>query len=95
LVINAIKYAFPAPKAGAHIDVIYEINDLDWKLTVSDNGVGHAPTASKGSGSGLGTAIVQALVVQLEAVKEVIANADGMKITVTRATFTSRQPKAA
>lgn len=95
LVINAIKYAFPVPKDMAHIDVTYAIDGLDWKLTVSDNGTGHVPTDVTGSGTGLGTAIVQALVTQLEAEKEVVANADGMTITVTRARLTSREPKAA
>jgi two-component sensor histidine kinase len=90
LVINAIKYAFPATKADAHIYVTYETNDLDWKLTVSDNGVGQTASDAKGTGSGLGTAIVQALVSQLEAVKEIVNDGDGMKISVTRATFTPR-----
>lgn len=95
LVINAIKYAFPVSRDDAHILVTYEINDLDWKLTVSDNGVGHVLTNQKGVGTGLGTAIVQALVTQLAAVKDMTASAHGTTITIMRATFTSRQPKAA
>lgn len=95
LVINAIKYAFPEPKSDAHIQVTYEINGTDWKLTVEDNGVGPGPTDVKGTGTGLGTAIVQALVTQLEAVKDVVANERGMKISVCRATFVSRQSELA
>jgi chemotaxis protein methyltransferase CheR len=95
LVINAIKYAFPAPRPDAQIQVTYEINGADWKLTVSDNGVGNAPKEAKAPSSGLGTAIVQALVAQLEAVKEIVSDDNGMKISVTRATFTSRVPDAA
>jgi two-component sensor histidine kinase len=87
LVINAIKYAFPARKADALILVTYEIDGADWKLTVSDNGEGNK--ANDGS-AGLGTAIVQALVKQLGAVMEADSRADGMKVSVTRATFTSR-----
>ena len=41
LVINSIKYAFPQAL------VTYEIDGVDWKLRVSDNGVGTRPiTAS-------------------------------------------------
>ncbi len=42
LPINAIKYAFPINTAGALVLVTYEIEGSDWKLTVSDNGVGKA-----------------------------------------------------
>ena len=95
LVINAIKYAFPSPKVDARIDVTYETNALDWKLTVSDNGIGHTINGDRLVGTGLGTAIVQALVTQLEAVKEIASDENGMSVSVTRATFTSRLPNAA
>jgi chemotaxis protein methyltransferase CheR len=72
--------------------VTYEINGADWKLIVSDNGIGK--TASD-AGTGLGTAIVQALVKQLDAVMEAQSGAGGMKISVTRASFISRMPSAA
>ena len=42
LVLNAVKYAFPAEKADALILVTYETDAGDWKLTVSDNGSGKA-----------------------------------------------------
>jgi two-component sensor histidine kinase len=93
LVLNAIKYAFPKEKAGAHIQVSYETAGSDWKLTVSDNGVGKIandlPTV------GLGTAIVEALVKQLEAKVEIISDTNGTSVSVTRATFISRVPRAA
>ncbi|MGO4669411.1 sensor histidine kinase [Bosea sp. 2RAB26] len=92
LVINAIKYAFPVVRADAMILVTYEINGADWKLIVSDNGIGK--TASD-AGTGLGTAIVQALVKQLDAVMEAQSGAGGMKISITRASFISRMPSAA
>jgi chemotaxis protein methyltransferase CheR len=94
LVINAVKYAFPAAKTDALILVTYEVDDLDWKLTVSDNGAGKIDDAP-GARLGLGTAIVQALVKQLGAVIETVSGPDGTKISVTRATFTSRMPQAA
>ena len=40
LVINAIKYAFPVPTPTRRILVTYETDGADWKLVVSDNGVG-------------------------------------------------------
>jgi two-component sensor histidine kinase len=94
LVINAVKYAFPAARTDALILVTYEIDDLDWKLTVSDNGAGKIDDAP-GARLGLGTAIVQALVKQLGAVVETVSDPDGTKISVTRATFTSHMPQAA
>jgi two-component sensor histidine kinase len=95
LVINAIKYAFPAIKAGANIHVTYKIDGDDWKLTVSDNGIGKEAGAVSASNSGLGTAIVQALVQQLNAVVEVSSSPAGMSIAITCATFTSHMPRAA
>lgn len=95
LIINAIKYAFPSAKADAVIRVTYEIDGTDWKLTISDNGVGKTVNASAGPSSGLGTAIVQALVKQLSAVIDTETSPSGMTISITRATFNSRLPKAA
>ncbi|MER8703903.1 histidine kinase dimerization/phosphoacceptor domain -containing protein [Mesorhizobium sp. M1273] len=93
LILNAIKYAFPREKTAALIHVSYETNGSDWKLTVSDNGTGKP--AGRAPNSGLGTAIVEALVKQLEARVDVISDANGTSVSVSRATFTSRIPRAA
>jgi len=95
LVINAVKYAFPVSRADAQILVTYEVDDTDWKLIVSDNGVGKTASIADGDATGLGTAIVQALVKQLNAVIEDQSHMAGTKISITRATFTSRMPQAA
>ena len=71
----------------------YETEADDWKLTVSDNGAGKA--GSDSPNAGLGTAIVEALVKQLDARIDITTGATGTTIAVTRATFTSRMPKAA
>ena len=92
LVLNAIKYAFPIEKANALIQVSYETDGSDWKLTVSDNGAGKAAGAPS---AGLGTAIVEALVKQLEARMDIISDGSGTSVSITRATFTSRIPRAA
>jgi chemotaxis protein methyltransferase CheR len=93
LVINAIKYAFPGGKADAGIQVTYEIDGADWKLAVSDNGVGKGDSDSRAKESGLGTSIIEALAKQLDA-KVVRSNGEGMKISVARATFKSHMPAA-
>jgi two-component sensor histidine kinase len=92
LVLNAIKYAFPVEKAKALIQVSYETDGSDWKLTVSDNGAGKAGGTPS---AGLGTAIVEALVKQLEARMDIISDGSGTSVSITRATFTSRIPRAA
>ncbi len=95
LVINALKYAFPDGKPGAIVMATYENDEGDWKLTVSDNGVGYDALAHSSAEAGLGTTIIKALTKQLGAQLEVESSANGLKTSVTRATFTSRMPRAA
>lgn len=92
LMINAIKYAFPTLRSGAKIGVSYEVQGQDWKLVVSDNGIGKQDDAEAATSGGLGTAIVQALVRQLEAQADIISGPDGMSVSITHATFTARLP---
>ncbi|MDB5455116.1 MAG: signal transduction histidine kinase [Caulobacter sp.] len=93
LVINALKYAFPSAKADALVLVTFESNGDDWKLTVSDNGVGKTDKAPGGHGGGLGAVIVEALVKQLEARLEVVI-ASGMAVSIQRGDFVSLLPRA-
>ncbi len=93
LVINAIKYAFPAGKPEALVLITYESEGETWKLNVTDNGVGKE--AGGAEAPGLGTIIVQALVKQLNARIEVVEAVSGMSITVTRANVRPRLPQAA
>jgi two-component sensor histidine kinase len=95
LVINAIKYAFPTNKADALVLVTYEIEKSDWKLIVSDNGVGKNAGVGAEAQGGLGTSIVKALAKQLGARVETDNSTTGLKVCITRATFTSRMPQAA
>ncbi len=84
LVINAIKYAFPTDRADALVLIRYE-SDADgaWTLVVSDNGVGLPTTAVPPSAhGGLGTAIIEALVRQLDARMDVRAH-PGMTVSIT------------
>jgi len=90
LVINAIKYAFPTHKPDARVEIGFESNGEDWVLTVADNGVGKDLDGEPTSKGGLGTVIVEALVKQLEARIEIASSADGMRVRITRASFTKR-----
>lgn len=95
LVINAIKYAFPLNRDSALVLVTYEIDGDDWKLTVSDNGVGKPTGDVPAANGGLGTIIVKALVSQLDAKLAIESSPTGVSVSITRATFTSNMPKAA
>ena len=88
LVINALKYAFPDAGKPGVVAVQYEVKGADWKLTVSDNGVGRADGG--GRKGGLGTSLVAALASQLEAQVESVSGAHGMTITVTHTALVSK-----
>lgn len=96
LLINAIKYAFPEPTSDAHIDVAYEVHGADWRLTVADNGIGKVGDHAANPEGGLGTAIVKALVRQLEAEMQTTISLDrGMTVSIGSASFLPKVPLAA
>jgi chemotaxis protein methyltransferase CheR len=95
LIMNAIKYAFPRPRASARIRVTFEKARSDWKLTVSDNGVGRSPREESKASTGLGTALIGALAKQLNAQITEASTAKGLSVAVTRSTFESHLPVAA
>jgi chemotaxis protein methyltransferase CheR len=90
LVINALKYAFPDQDKAGVVTVGFEINGDDWKLSVSDNGVGRQESADVPTRSGLGTSLVTALAHQLDAKVVTRSSSAGMNVFVTHATFVSR-----
>jgi chemotaxis protein methyltransferase CheR len=92
LVINALKYAFPDPAKDAIVTVRYEINGADWKLSVSDNGVGRLQNAGPAAKGGLGTSLVAALAHQLDAKVVTASGPSGMSVSVAHAIFVSRLP---
>jgi chemotaxis protein methyltransferase CheR len=65
LVINALKHAFPQSQGGL-VTVSYRTDAGDWRLSVTDNGVG-MPAEHPDAKAGLGTSIVQGLAKQLGA----------------------------
>jgi two-component sensor histidine kinase len=90
LVINAFKYAFPDPDKAGVVTIRYEINGGDWKLSVSDNGVGRTEVSGPPGKGGLGTSLVTALAHQLDAQVVTLSKKTGMSVSVTHATFVSR-----
>ncbi len=81
LVINALKYAFPAERPG-EIVVDYRSDANDWVLSVSDNGVG-VETGLPATKTGLGTGIVDALSSNLHAEMVLADCQPGTKVTIT------------
>ncbi len=90
LVMNALKHAFPYPKADAAIVVSYRVAGPDWKLTVSDNGAGKPDVSASDTKPGLGTSLVKALTRQLEAVVDIASGSGGTAVSITHATFKSK-----
>jgi two-component sensor histidine kinase len=87
LVMNALKHAFPSPKTDAAILVHYNVAGTDWKLTVSDNGVGKPDVSANATKPGLGTSLVKALTRQLDAVLDTATGPRGTAVSITHATF--------
>jgi len=90
LVMNALKHAFPDAKADAAILVRYNVAETDWKLTVSDNGVGKPDVNASATKPGLGTSLIKALTRQLDAVVDTATGPHGTAVSVTHATFKSK-----
>jgi chemotaxis protein methyltransferase CheR len=95
LVMNALKHAFPSEKPNAAIVVSYKVAGTDWKLTISDNGIGKPDVSASATKAGLGTGLIKALTRQLNAVVDVASDARGTAVTITHATFKSEPLKAA
>jgi two-component sensor histidine kinase len=88
--MNALKHAFPDDKSDGRITVEYEAAGTDWKLSVTDNGIGKPDGVFAQAKTGLGTSIVKALAQQLGAQVETLAGAEGTNVSVTRATFSAK-----
>ena len=94
LVINSLKHGFTEQTTDGLITVTYEVSGADWKLSVSDNGIGK-PSAVDRPRSGLGTGIIKALARQLGAEVTTVAGQPGTIVSVTRAAVgTSAEPAA-
>ena len=95
LVMNALKHAFPGDNFEGKVVVAFDMAGTNWKLSVSDNGIGKPHGAFAQGKSGLGTGIVKALSSQLEARVEVMASPKGTTVSITHATFPMKAVQAA
>lgn len=91
LVMNALKHAFPDDTAEGQITVAYDMAGTNWKLSVSDNGIGKSPGDFSPGKSGLGSGIIKALSQQLDAKVETLADSEGTTVSVTHATFLAQE----
>jgi two-component sensor histidine kinase len=94
LVMNALKHAFSEDTKTAEVVVGYEANKANWKLTVSDNGIGLPKRRRGQTRIGLGTHLVEALA-QLDAQVKIDSTRTGTTVSIIHATFTSRLPTSA
>jgi chemotaxis protein methyltransferase CheR len=95
LVMNALKHAFPDDKVKGQIIVAYDMIGTNWKLSITDNGIGKPAGGFAQGKSGLGTGIVKALAHQLDAQVETLAGPGGTTVSITHATFPTKAAQAA
>jgi two-component sensor histidine kinase len=95
LVINALKHAFPNDRQDGQVVVSYEIAGPDWKLVVSDNGIGKPNVAAAPAKGGLGTTLVKALAQDLDAEVEVLSGPGGVNVSLTHMAFPARLAQTA
>jgi chemotaxis protein methyltransferase CheR len=95
LVMNALKHGFPRDDAEGQINVAYETAGTNWKLSVSDDGIGMPEGGFTDGKSGLGTGIVNALSRQIGAQVETLSGAHGTSVSITHATFATKAIRAA
>jgi len=90
LVMNALKHAFLPDRVEGRITVAYDVAGTNWKLSVSDNGIGKRHDVFAQPKNGLGTSIVKALAQQLGAQVETLIGPAGTTVSITHATFSSK-----
>jgi len=81
LVINALKHAFADGSQGK-ILVKYDFDGADWRLSVSDNGMGRQDQGDEPARSGLGTSLIEALARQLDARVEGSSGPQGTLVSI-------------
>jgi two-component sensor histidine kinase len=95
LVINSVKHAFGEDAMDGQIIVAFDVAGTDWKLSITDNGVGNPAGVFAQPKTGLGTGIVNALAKQLDAKVETLSGPQGTSVSVTHATFATKAVRAA
>ena len=82
LVINAIKHAFPGDRTDSIVVVAYDLAAPNWRLSVSDNGIGKPEGELDRTIPGLGTIIIEALAKQLAARTEIVTSTHGRTVSI-------------
>jgi two-component sensor histidine kinase len=95
LVINALKHAFTDDRADGAIVVAHDVAEANWRLMVSDNGIGRPHGQPDRTTPGLGTSIVGSLAKQLDAHVEISMTPDGTSVSIVHGTMPSLLPAAA
>jgi len=90
LIMNALKHAFISDQVEGRITVAYDVSGTNWKLSVSDNGIGKSEGLFAPPRTGLGTGIVKALAQQLDAQVETLVGPAGTTVSITHATFSTK-----
>jgi two-component sensor histidine kinase len=90
LVINSLKHAFPGDRDDCQVIVSFDVNGSDWKLVVSDNGIGKSIETAATAGGGLGSSLIKALAHQLDARVDIVSSPKGRSVAITHATSISR-----
>jgi two-component sensor histidine kinase len=91
LVINSVKHAFDEDTKDGQITVAFDVSGTDWKLSVTDDGIGKPNGVFAQAKTGLGTGIVDALAKQLDAKVETLSGPEGTSVSVTHATFATKK----
>ena len=91
LVINSLKHAFGDDIKEGQITVAFDVSGNNWKLSVTDNGVGKPDGMFAQAKTGLGTGIVTALAKQLDAKLDTQSGPTGTTVCVTHATFSAKK----
>jgi two-component sensor histidine kinase len=94
LVMNALKHAFAVDKIDGRIVVAFDVDGTNWKLSVADNGTGRPDGIFAQRKTGLGTGIVKALAQQLGAKVETLSDAAGTTVSITHATYWTKENRA-
>ena len=95
LVMNALKHAFPSENMKGRINIAYDVEGTNWKLSVADNGIGKPDGVFAQPKTGLGTGIIKALAHELNAKVETLSGSDGTIVSITHATFATTVTRAA
>jgi chemotaxis protein methyltransferase CheR len=77
------------------INIAYDVDGTNWKLSVADNGIGKPDGVFAQPKTGLGTGIIKALAHELNAKVETLSGSDGTIVSVTHATFATTVTRAA